>query len=73
MIEFDERMRAMFGAVLASIGCPVAPQELALFHATLVGTAVLHSSEATEASAKQARKLVGMALDRLVAGKVAAT
>lgn len=67
-VEFDQRMRAMFGAVLASIGYQVNAQELALFHATLVGTAVLHSSEGTPASAREARKLVGLALDRLVAG-----
>lgn len=67
MVEFDRRMRDMFGAVLAAMGYRVRPQDLALFHATMVGTAVLHSSEGTEASAAQARKLVGLAFDRLVA------
>jgi hypothetical protein len=67
MVEFDRSVREMFGAVLAALGCRVKPQELALFHASLVGIAVLHSSEGTEASATEARKLVGLALDRLVA------
>lgn len=67
MVEFDRSVREMFGAVLAALGCHVKPQELALFHASLVGIAVLHSSEGTEASATEARKLVGLALDRLVA------
>jgi AcrR family transcriptional regulator len=67
MVEFDRGIREMFGAVLAAMGCRVKPQDLALFHASLVGIAVLHSSEGTEAAATEARKLVGLALDRLVA------
>jgi AcrR family transcriptional regulator len=67
MAEFDRRMREMFGAVLATLGYRVRPQELALFHATLVGVAVLHSSEGTESSAAEARRMVALALDRLVA------
>jgi DNA-binding transcriptional regulator YbjK len=68
MTEFDRRMRAMFGDVLAGLGCRVRAQELALFHATMVGIAVLHSSEGTDAAATEARRLVAVALDRLVAG-----
>lgn len=67
MTEFDRRMRDMFGGVLAAMGYRVRAQEVALFHATMVGIAVLHSSEGTEASAVEARRLVGIALDRLVA------
>jgi AcrR family transcriptional regulator len=67
MVEFDEQMRGMFGALLATMGYQCSPQELALFHATMVGTAVLHSSEGTEESAREARELVGLAFDRLVA------
>lgn len=67
MAEFDRRMRDMLGAVLATLGYRVRPQELALFHATLVGVAVLHSSEGTESSAAEARRMVALALDRLVA------
>jgi hypothetical protein len=67
MAEFDRRMRDMFGAVLGTLGYRVRPQELALFHATLVGVAVLHSSEGTEGSAAEARRMVALALDRLVA------
>jgi AcrR family transcriptional regulator len=68
MIEFDRRMRDMFGGVLAAMGYRVKPQEVALFHATMVGIAVLHSSEGTETSATEARRMVALALDRLVAG-----
>ena len=67
MVEFDEQMRDMFGALLASMGYQCSPLEIALFHATMVGTAVLHSSEGTEDSAREARTLVGIAFDRLVA------
>lgn len=67
MAEFDRRMRDMFGGVLAVLGYRVRPQEVALFHATMVGIAVLHSSEGTEASAAEARRMVALALDRLVA------
>jgi AcrR family transcriptional regulator len=67
MAEFDRSVRETFGAVLAGMGCRVKPRELALFHASLVGIAVLHSSEGTEASATEARKLIGLAFDRLVA------
>ena len=68
MIEFDRRMRDMFGGVLAAMGYRIKPQEVALLHATMVGIAVLHSSEGTEASAAEARRMVAIALDRLVAG-----
>jgi AcrR family transcriptional regulator len=67
MVEFDNQMREMFGALLESMGYRVQPQELALFHASMVGTAVLHSSEGTDESARAARKLVDLAFDRLVA------
>lgn len=67
MVEFDNQMREMFGALLESMGYRVQPRELALFHASMVGTAVLHSSEGTEDSAREARKLVSLAFDRLVA------
>lgn len=67
MIEFDRRMRDMFGGVLGTMGYRVRPQEVALFHATMVGIAVLHSSEGTAASATASRRMVALALDRLVA------
>jgi AcrR family transcriptional regulator len=67
MAEFDRRMRDMFGTVLGTLGYRVRPQDLALFHATMVGVAVLHSSEGTESSAAEARRMVALALDRLVA------
>lgn len=67
MTEFDRRMREMFGEVLAALGYRVRAQEVALFHATMVGIAVLNSSEGTEESAAQARRLMALALDRLVA------
>jgi DNA-binding transcriptional regulator YbjK len=68
MVEFDRSVREMFGATLAAMGRRVKTQDLALFHATMVGVAVLHSSEGTATSAAEARKLVGLALDRLVDG-----
>jgi DNA-binding transcriptional regulator YbjK len=67
MTEFDRRMREMFGEVLASLGYRVRAQEVALFHATMVGIAVLNSSEGTAESAAQARRMVVLALERLVA------
>lgn len=67
MAEFDRRMRDMFGEVLASMGYRVKAQDLALFHATMVGVAVLHSGEGTAASAAESRRMVGFALERLVA------
>jgi AcrR family transcriptional regulator len=68
MVEFDARVRETFAAAFAAMGYAVPAQELALFHATVVGTAVLHSSEATEDSAREARRLVALACDRLIAG-----
>jgi BetI-type transcriptional repressor, C-terminal len=67
MTEFDRRMREMFGEVLASLGYRVRAQEVALFHATMVGIGVLNSSEGTAESAAHARRMVALALDRLVA------
>jgi DNA-binding transcriptional regulator YbjK len=67
MTEFDRRMREMFGDVLASLGYRVRAQEVALFHATMVGIGVLNSSEGTAESAAHARRMVALALDRLVA------
>ncbi|MCZ8130905.1 MAG: TetR family transcriptional regulator [Steroidobacteraceae bacterium] len=66
MVEFDDRVRATLARGLELMGHAVAAQELALFHATLVGIAVLHSSEGTEESARRARRLVAIAVDRLV-------
>ena len=66
MVEFDRSVRELFGATLDTMGHRVKPQELALFHATMVGIAVLHSSEGTEESAAEARRLVALAFDRLV-------
>jgi len=66
MVEFNQRIRDMYGDALAAMGHRVKPQELAHFYATVVGAVVLHSSEGTEASAREARRLATMALDRLV-------
>ena len=66
MVEFDRRVRDMFGGALGAMGYRVRPQELALFHATMVGIAVLHSSEGTEGSAAESRRMVALALERLV-------
>jgi len=67
MVEFDRRCRDMFGEVLTSLGYRVKPQELLLFHATMIGLAVLHSSEGTTESAAETRKMAVLAFDRLVA------
>jgi AcrR family transcriptional regulator len=67
MVEFDQRVRATFAEAFERMGLRLAPTELALFHASIVGIAVLHSSEGTEASAREARRLVGLVLDRLAA------
>lgn len=67
MVEFDERVRATFAEVFVRMGLRLAPTELALFHASIIGIAVLHSSERTEASAREARRLIGATLDRLAA------
>lgn len=66
MVEFDERVRATLARGLELTGHAVPAHELALFHATLVGIAVLHSSEGTGESAERARRLVAIAVDRLV-------
>jgi len=67
MAAFDLRVRNFFAMALQRFDVRVSASDLALFHATLVGVALLNYSAGTPSSARQARALVKAAFDRVVA------
>jgi AcrR family transcriptional regulator len=70
MAAFDQRIRQFFGAALQRFGVRVSARDLALFHATVAGVALLNYSAGTPESARQARALIKAAFDRVVADAV---
>ena len=74
MAEFDLRIQERMRLVLSHYGLSLGAEDLALFHATLVGIAMLNANASTVESSKRAVRLVGAAFDRLVcAGKRVST
>lgn len=66
LTKFDADFRRRIHQAFENIGVNPGPDDLLLFHASLVGTATLDLSIATQASARQARKIIGLAFDCLV-------
>jgi AcrR family transcriptional regulator len=66
MAEFDMRMLERMRLALVHYGLSIGANELALFHATLVGVAMLNLNASTEESSRQAGRLFVIAFDRLV-------
>jgi len=71
LTKFDADFRGRIHRVFQNVGVNPAPDDLLLFHASLVGAATLDLSVATQASARQARKIIGLAFDCLVANSLA--
>jgi len=69
--KFDTDIRRRVHRLFENVGVHPAPDDLLLFHASLVGATTLDLSTATHASARQARKIIGLAFDCLVANGLA--
>lgn len=66
MARFERTFLRLMEDTFKRLGVPVSTVDVALFHATMIGISLSHASIATERSARQARALVGAALDRLL-------
>ena len=66
MAEFQQTFLRLLAEALQRLGVGASEQDLALFHATMVGISLSHASVATDSSARQARTLISAALDRLL-------
>ncbi len=66
MRGFDARMQARIVAVMAGFGLRPSARDFALFHASMIGIAVQNAWRHDEASAREARRLMHAAFDRLV-------
>lgn len=66
MRGFDARMQERLVAVMAGFGLRPNPSDFALFHASMIGIAVQNAWRHDDASAREARRLMHAAFDRLV-------
>lgn len=66
MRGFDARMQERLVAVMAGFGLRPSPSDFALFHASMIGIAVQNAWRHDDASAREARRLMHAAFDRLV-------
>ncbi len=66
MATFEQGMHKLMAATFKELGVRVHRRDLALFHATMVGAAILNANAGTRTSARQARLLVAAAFDRLL-------
>jgi AcrR family transcriptional regulator len=66
MRGFDARMQERLVAVMAGFGLRPSPRDFALFHASMIGIAVQNAWRHDDASAREARRLMHAAFDRLV-------
>jgi len=66
MRGFDARMQTRMLAVMAGFDLRPSPCDFALFHASMIGIAVQNAWRHDEASAREARRLMHAAFDRLV-------
>lgn len=71
LVELDEGVIQHMAGVFSVIGLAPADDELRLFHAAVVGAAILGTEQDTPASAARAAHLTGLAFDRLVAASPA--
>lgn len=71
LTKFNADVRRRLHRVFANVGVHPAPDDLFLFQASLMGAVMLDLNTATEASARQARMIVGQAFDGLVAQSLA--
>ena len=71
MAEFESRIQESMRLALLHYGLTLDANELALFHATVVGISVLNVNVSTEESSQQAGRMFVMAFDRLLESKVA--
>lgn len=71
LTKFNADVRRRLHRVFANVGVHPAPDDLFLFQASLMGAVMLDLNTATEASARQARMIVGQAFDCLVAQSLA--
>jgi AcrR family transcriptional regulator len=73
MAEFESRIQESMRLALLHYGLTLDANELALFHATVVGISVLNVNASTEESSQQAGRMFMMAFDRLLESRVAVT
>jgi len=66
MAQFEQTFLQLLADTLQRLGVRVSAQDVALFHAAVVGISISNASIATQSSAQQARTLVSAALDRLL-------
>ena len=66
MAEFELRMQERLRLALIHYGLSIGANELALFHATLVGISVVNVNSSTKESSLQSSRMFMMAFDRLV-------
>jgi len=70
MAEFESRIQESMRLALLHYGLTLEANELALFHATVVGISVLNVNASTEESSRQAGRMFVMAFDRLLENKI---
>ena len=70
MAEFESRIQESMRRALLHYGLSLDANELALFHATVVGISVLNVNASTEESSQQAGRMFVMAFDRLLEKKI---
>lgn len=66
MAQFEQTFLQLLADTLQRLGVRVSAEDLALFHAAMIGISISNASIATQSSAQQARVLVSAALDRLL-------
>jgi len=66
MAGFEQALLRLMEDTLKRLGVSVSTLDVALFHATMIGISLSNANVATERSARQARALVGAAMDRLL-------
>lgn len=66
MAQFEQTFLHMLADTLKRLGVKVSAEDVALFHATMIGISISNAGIATDRSARQARALVGAAFDRLL-------
>ncbi|MBS0398873.1 MAG: TetR/AcrR family transcriptional regulator, partial [Proteobacteria bacterium] len=66
MAQFEQTFLRLLADTLKRLGVRLSAEDVALFHATLIGISITNAGIATERSARQARALIGAALDRLL-------
>lgn len=71
--DFINRVRAGIGQVVELSGLDIDPDQIALFHTTIAGAAVLHLARDNDVSRRESARMVRFAVDRLLSGGSATT